>query len=151
MNPHFDKYSNGLVPVIVQDAVSNKVLMLGFMNEEALIKTNSEDKVTFYSRSKQRLWTKGETSNNFLFVKEIINKYTHMDTISQKAIQASTGNHQVIGALVALFKKHQNTIENWIAEGNIKLTIPSAIKIISEGTGIPESEVLQATTEHATR
>ena len=72
MQPDFSKYSDGLVPAIVQDAVSNKVLMLGFMNEEALFKTNAEGKVTFYSRSKQRLWTKGETSNNFLLVKEII-------------------------------------------------------------------------------
>src|SRR5688572_9303733 len=72
MNPDFSKYTDGLMPVIIQDAVSNKVLMLGFMNEEALNKTNSEGKVTFFSRSKQRLWTKGETSNNFLLVKEII-------------------------------------------------------------------------------
>jgi len=72
MNLDFSKYPDGLVPVIIQDAVSNKVLMLGFMNEEALNKTTAEGKVTFYSRSKQRLWTKGETSNNFLLVKEII-------------------------------------------------------------------------------
>ena len=72
MNPDFSKYHDGLVPVIIQDAISNKVLMLGFMNEEALNKTNTEGKVTFFSRSKQRLWTKGETSNNFLLIKEII-------------------------------------------------------------------------------
>jgi phosphoribosyl-ATP pyrophosphohydrolase/phosphoribosyl-AMP cyclohydrolase len=72
MNPDFSKYADRLVPAIIQDAVSNKVLMLGFMNEEALNRTNLEGKVTFYSRSKQRLWTKGETSNNFLLVKEII-------------------------------------------------------------------------------
>lgn len=56
----------GLVPVIVQDVDSHKVLMLGYMNEEALVKTLSEKRVTFYSRSKQRLWTKGESSGNFL-------------------------------------------------------------------------------------
>ena len=72
INPDFSKYTDGLVPVIVQDAISNKVLMLGFMNEEALTKTKTENKVTFFSRSKQRLWTKGETSNNFLLVKEIL-------------------------------------------------------------------------------
>ncbi len=71
MNPDFLKYTDGLIPAIVQDAATNKVLMLGFMNQEALAKTKSENKVTFYSRSKQRLWTKGETSNNFLKVKEI--------------------------------------------------------------------------------
>ncbi len=72
MNPDFSKYTDGLVPVIVQDAATNKVLMLGFMNEEAFAKTQSENKITFFSRSKQRLWTKGETSNNFLLVKKIL-------------------------------------------------------------------------------
>ena len=72
MKPDFSKYADGLVPAIIQDAISNKVLMLGFMNEEAFEKTKVEGKVTFFSRSKQRLWTKGETSNNFLPVKEII-------------------------------------------------------------------------------
>lgn len=59
---------NGLVPCIVQDATTHTVLMLGFMNEEAYEKTGKEKRVTFYSRSKQRLWTKGETSGNFLEV-----------------------------------------------------------------------------------
>lgn len=72
MKPDFSKYEDGLVPAIVQDAISNKVLMLGFMNEDAFDKTKAEGKVTFFSRSKRRLWTKGETSNNFLLVKEII-------------------------------------------------------------------------------
>jgi phosphoribosyl-ATP pyrophosphohydrolase/phosphoribosyl-AMP cyclohydrolase len=72
MNPDFSKYTDGLVPVIVQDNITNKVLMLGFMNNEALEKTKTDNKVTFFSRSKQRLWTKGETSNNFLLVKEIL-------------------------------------------------------------------------------
>lgn len=65
------KKGNGLVPVIIQDDVTLQVLMLGYMNEEALIKTEKEKKVTFFSRSKNRLWTKGETSGNFLYVKEI--------------------------------------------------------------------------------
>ena len=72
MNPDFSKYADGLMPVIIQDSISNKVLMLGFMNEESFAKTNADGKVTFFSRSKQRLWTKGETSNNFLLVREII-------------------------------------------------------------------------------
>jgi phosphoribosyl-ATP pyrophosphohydrolase/phosphoribosyl-AMP cyclohydrolase len=83
--PDFSKYTDGLIPVIVQDAVSSKVLMLGFMNEDALNKTNAEGKVTFFSRSKQRLWTKGETSNNFLLVKEIISDCDN-DTLLIKAI-----------------------------------------------------------------
>ncbi|TAD97470.1 MAG: bifunctional phosphoribosyl-AMP cyclohydrolase/phosphoribosyl-ATP diphosphatase HisIE [Bacteroidetes bacterium] len=63
--------SEGLVPVIIQDFQTSKVLMLGYMNEEAFLKTKEENIVTFYSRSKKRLWTKGETSGNFLKVKEI--------------------------------------------------------------------------------
>jgi phosphoribosyl-ATP pyrophosphohydrolase/phosphoribosyl-AMP cyclohydrolase len=67
----YKKYSDGLVPVIVQDHVSGRVLMLGFMNEDALQKTIAENKVTFYSRSKGRLWTKGEESGNYLHVVEM--------------------------------------------------------------------------------
>jgi phosphoribosyl-AMP cyclohydrolase / phosphoribosyl-ATP pyrophosphohydrolase len=71
MTVNFKKYSDGLVPAIIQDATTQKVLMLGFMNAEALIKTSELQKVTFFSRSKNRLWTKGEESGNYLFVKEI--------------------------------------------------------------------------------
>lgn len=70
MKIDFNK-DGGLVPAIIQDWSTNKVLMLGYMNEEAFQKTQTEGKVTFYSRSKQRLWTKGETSGNFLMVKEV--------------------------------------------------------------------------------
>lgn len=70
MKPDFAK-NNGLVPVIVQDDLTLQVLMLGYMNEEAFVKTTQENKVTFFSRSKQRLWTKGETSGNFLTVQSI--------------------------------------------------------------------------------
>lgn len=72
MNLQFEKYIDGLIPVIVQDYRTNKVLMLGFMNAEALEKTRELGKLTFFSRSKQRLWTKGETSGNFLLMKEIL-------------------------------------------------------------------------------
>lgn len=70
MKPDFNK-SNGLIPVIIQDEITLQVLMLGYMNEEAFNKTVVEQKVTFYSRSKNRLWTKGESSGNFLWVKDI--------------------------------------------------------------------------------
>ena len=70
-NIDFNKL-NGLVPCVVQDASTNKVLMLAFMNEEAYEKTKREKKVTFFSRSKQRLWTKGETSGNSLELVDII-------------------------------------------------------------------------------
>ena len=63
---------DGLIPTIVQDSKTNEVLMLGFMNSEALAKTKKEGKVTFYSRTKNRLWTKGEESSNFLHVNEIL-------------------------------------------------------------------------------
>ena len=71
MNIEFKKYTDGLVPAIVQDFSTNKVLMLGFMNNEAVVKTEELGKVTFYSRNKKRLWTKGEESGNFLFLKEM--------------------------------------------------------------------------------
>jgi len=65
------KKLNGLIPVVIQDNTTQQVLMVGFMNEEALGKTQDEGRVTFFSRTKNRLWTKGETSGNYLFVKEI--------------------------------------------------------------------------------
>lgn len=67
----FSKYSDGLIPTIVQDIHSGKVLMLGFSNNESLEITKKEGKATFFSRSKNRLWTKGETSGNFLYPKGI--------------------------------------------------------------------------------
>jgi phosphoribosyl-ATP pyrophosphohydrolase/phosphoribosyl-AMP cyclohydrolase len=72
MNINFKKYSDSLAPAIVQDNTTGKVLMLGFMNEEALNKTLDEGKVTFFSRSKSRLWTKGEESGNTLTVKDVL-------------------------------------------------------------------------------
>ena len=63
---------NGIIPAIIQDARTNTVLMLGFMNPEALEKTRKEGRVTFFSRTKNRLWTKGEESGNFLNVVEIL-------------------------------------------------------------------------------
>ncbi len=72
MTPDFKKFADGLVPVIVQDYKTNMVLMMGYMNSEAFDKTVTENKVVFYSRSKQRLWMKGETSGNYLMVKDIL-------------------------------------------------------------------------------
>jgi phosphoribosyl-AMP cyclohydrolase / phosphoribosyl-ATP pyrophosphohydrolase len=71
MEINFSKYSDGLVPVIIQDDQTNKVLMLGFMNQEALDKSLTLGKVTFYSRSRKRLWTKGEESGHFLILKDV--------------------------------------------------------------------------------
>ncbi|MEZ2445105.1 bifunctional phosphoribosyl-AMP cyclohydrolase/phosphoribosyl-ATP diphosphatase HisIE [Chitinophaga sp. RCC_12] len=71
MQIDFQKSPDGLVPAIIQDAITNKVLMLGYMNRESLEKTVLDGKVTFFSRSKNRLWTKGEESGNFLIVKDL--------------------------------------------------------------------------------
>jgi phosphoribosyl-ATP pyrophosphohydrolase/phosphoribosyl-AMP cyclohydrolase len=66
------KKGNGLVPAIIQDSQSLNVLMVGYMNSEALKKTKKKKRVTFYSRKRKKLWTKGETSGNFLNVEEIL-------------------------------------------------------------------------------
>ncbi|MEZ4792861.1 MAG: bifunctional phosphoribosyl-AMP cyclohydrolase/phosphoribosyl-ATP diphosphatase HisIE [Gelidibacter sp.] len=71
MTIDFNKSENGLIPAIIQDVTTKNVLMLGYMDEEAFKKTNETKKVTFFSRSKQRLWTKGEESGNVLHVVDI--------------------------------------------------------------------------------
>ncbi|WP_426278213.1 bifunctional phosphoribosyl-AMP cyclohydrolase/phosphoribosyl-ATP diphosphatase HisIE [Chryseobacterium sp. S-02] len=96
---NFNK-SNGLVPVIIQDDRTLQVLMLGYMNEEAFEKTKNEGIVTFFSRSKNRLWTKGEESGNFLTVKSI-DVDCDQDTILIKAVPENvvchTGNFSCFG------------------------------------------------------
>ena len=72
MNVDFKKYKDGLVPAVIQDYITQKVLMLGFMNAEALKKTEETGLVTFYSRSKKRLWTKGEESQHHLKLRQIL-------------------------------------------------------------------------------
>lgn len=71
MKIDYNKYADKLVPAVIQDIKTHKVLMLGFMNEEAVDKTITGGKVTFFSRTKNRLWTKGEESGNFLLLREI--------------------------------------------------------------------------------
>lgn len=85
MNINFNKDESGLIPAIIQDQHSNKVLMLGFMNQEAYEKTVQSGKVTFYSRTRKRLWTKGEESGNFLNVVSI-SADCDQDTLLIKAI-----------------------------------------------------------------
>src|SRR5207247_1749680 len=84
MKPNFTKSPDGLIPAIIQDEKTQKVLMLGYMNKEAFQKTEVEKRVTFFSRSKNRLWTKGEESGNFLEVKEVLTDCDE-DTILIKA------------------------------------------------------------------
>jgi phosphoribosyl-AMP cyclohydrolase / phosphoribosyl-ATP pyrophosphohydrolase len=92
INPNFSKYADGLVPAIVQDAHTHKVLMLGFMNEAALKTTQESGRVTFFSRSKQRLWTKGETSGHFLQLQSILLD-CDADTLLVKAIPNGPACH----------------------------------------------------------
>lgn len=92
MNINYEKYADGLVPVIVQDAATNKVLMLGFMNAAAFELTKSTGKVTFFSRTRSKLWTKGETSGNFLEVRKILIDCDD-DTLLIKAIPAGATCH----------------------------------------------------------
>ncbi|HLW21905.1 MAG TPA: bifunctional phosphoribosyl-AMP cyclohydrolase/phosphoribosyl-ATP diphosphatase HisIE [Sphaerochaetaceae bacterium] len=91
MQVDFEK-GNGLIPAIVQDAVTRRVLMLGYMNEEAFTITQERGLVTFYSRSRQKLWTKGETSGNYLTVRDIRVDCDH-DTILVQAIPAGPVCH----------------------------------------------------------
>ncbi|MDR1203131.1 MAG: bifunctional phosphoribosyl-AMP cyclohydrolase/phosphoribosyl-ATP diphosphatase HisIE [Tannerellaceae bacterium] len=117
MNLDFNK-AEGLIPAIIQDNKTNKVLMLGFMNEEAYQQTKETGKVTFFSRTKNRLWTKGETSGNFLSVKQILIDCDR-DTLLIKADPAGpvchTGNDTCFGEQnredVMFLKYLQNFIE----------------------------------------
>jgi phosphoribosyl-ATP pyrophosphohydrolase/phosphoribosyl-AMP cyclohydrolase len=115
------KKSGGLVPAIVQDALTMQVLMLGYMNQEALDKTIAEGKVTFFSRSKQRLWTKGEESGHFLFVDEILTDCDN-DTILVKAFPQGptchTGSYSCFGSKLpkGFLYELENVIEQRIAD-----------------------------------
>lgn len=96
---------DGLLPAIVQDVGSGKVLMLGFMNREALQKTLDDQRVTFFSRTKNRLWTKGETSGHFLHVASIVadcNRDTLLITAYPHGPACHTGTRSCFGDEVAL-------------------------------------------------
>ena len=92
MKVDFEKYTDGLAPAIVQDAETRAVLMLGFMNAEAFALTQTSGRVTFFSRSRAQLWTKGETSGNYLAVREILID-CDADTILIKAAPAGAVCH----------------------------------------------------------
>jgi phosphoribosyl-ATP pyrophosphohydrolase/phosphoribosyl-AMP cyclohydrolase len=93
MKPDFTKSPDGLIPAIIQDNITNVVLMLGYMNQEAFDKTQQEKRVTFFSRSKNRLWTKGEESGNFLDVNSLLIDCDN-DTILIKATPAGPTCHK---------------------------------------------------------
>lgn len=92
MKIDFTKSPDGLIPVIIQDSITNIVLMLGYMNKEAFEKTQQEKLVTFFSRSKNRLWTKGEESGNFLKVENLLIDCDN-DTLLIKATPAGPTCH----------------------------------------------------------
>lgn len=120
MKIDFDKNS-GLVPVVIQDNTTAQVLMLGYMNEEAFEKTKKEGIVTFFSRSKNRLWTKGEDSGNFLTVKSIQIDCDN-DTILIKVIPKNTvchtGSFSCFGAreIKGFLYQLEDTISNRIED-----------------------------------
>ncbi|MDQ2862248.1 MAG: bifunctional phosphoribosyl-AMP cyclohydrolase/phosphoribosyl-ATP diphosphatase HisIE [Bacteroidota bacterium] len=150
---NFSKYPSELLPVVIQDASTKVVLMLGFMNREALLETIETELVTFYSRSKQRLWVKGETSKNFLHVVDIKNDcdfdtllikakpdgpvcHTGADTCfneentSEDFIRAlekiieGRKKHPVSGSYTStLFKKGINTMAQKVGEEAVELVI----------------------------
>ena len=92
MKINFEKYTDRLVPAIVQDAATDKILMLGFMNAEAFEMTQKTGRITFFSRTRQKIWTKGETSGNFLELKKILID-CDSDTLLIKAIPAGAVCH----------------------------------------------------------
>ena len=118
------KYNNdGLIPAIIQDAITKTVLMLGYMNAEAITKTKETNKVTFYSRSKQRLWTKGEESGHFLNLISIKNDCDNDSLLIQVTPQGPTchkgtdscwgeTNSESFGFLTALEKVISDRREN---------------------------------------
>ncbi len=103
MNLDFKK-GNGLLPAVIQDSVTGAVLMVGYMNDEALAQTRESGRVTFYSRSRERLWTKGETSGNFLLVKEIVSDCDNdaiLVTAKPSGPTCHTGERSCFGANTA--------------------------------------------------
>ncbi len=104
---NFEKYADGLIPAVVQDAETQKVLMVGFMNRKALKKTVKSGEVTFYSRTREKLWTKGETSGNFLKVVEVLPD-CDLDTILIKANPAGKICHTGADTCFKEKNKHED-------------------------------------------
>ncbi|TGD59693.1 bifunctional phosphoribosyl-AMP cyclohydrolase/phosphoribosyl-ATP diphosphatase HisIE [Flavobacterium humi] len=154
MNIHFDKNTDGLVPAIVQDAVTRNVLMLGYMNQEALSKTLETGKVTFFSRSKNRLWTKGEESGCFLTlvaIKEDCDKDTLLVSVNPTGPTCHTGadtcwqdvNNQSFGFVTELEKTIKQRKENGLSEKSyIASLFEKGINAIAQKVGEEAVEVI---------
>lgn len=132
MEIDFSKSAHGLIPAIIQDSETNNVLMLGYMNNEAYQKTIETGKVTFFSRSKQRLWTKGEESGNFLNLVDIKNDcdgdtlliqvkpvgptcHTGADTCWQTANKQNYGFISQLENTIQLRKENANAEKSYVA------------------------------------
>lgn len=132
MNLDFTKYTNGLIPAIIQDNETKTVLMLGYMNQEAIDKTLETKKVTFFSRSKNRLWTKGEESGNFLELISIQNDcdedtllikvkpvgptcHTGADTCWQEKNESELGFITTLEAVIEDRKNNFNVDKSYVA------------------------------------
>ncbi len=151
MKPNFNKYK--LIPAIVQDPRSGTVLMMAYMNEEAYNATLQSGRVTFFSRSRQSLWTKGETSGNYLQLREILVDCDR-DTMLVKAIPAGpvchTGketcfNEQNPSSEVFLFTLEQiiqNRLQNPVAESYTSQLFAAGKKKIAQKVGEEASEVI---------
>lgn len=154
----FDK-TNGLVPVIIQDDRTLQVLMLGYMNEEAFEKTKTENIVTFFSRSKNRLWTKGEESGNFLTVKNIsidCDQDTILIRVIPKNIVCHTGSFSCFGEketkgfLYELEEKVGQRIDNKITESYTYSLYQRGINKIAQKVGEEAVElVIEAKDDNA--
>lgn len=137
-------FSKGLVPAVIQDNDTLQVLMVGFMNDDAFQKTKEEGKVTFFSRSKNRLWTKGETSGNFLYVKEILTD-CDSDTILIKVNPAGPvchmgntscfGEETAKGFLYNLEKIISERIENDAADSYTNKLFRKGINKVAQKVG----------------
>ncbi|WP_159475112.1 bifunctional phosphoribosyl-AMP cyclohydrolase/phosphoribosyl-ATP diphosphatase HisIE [Chryseobacterium sp. 18068] len=144
MNINFNKNNDNLVPVIIQDDRTLQVLMLGYMNEEAFSKTKEEGVVTFFSRSKNRLWTKGEESGNFLTVKSMDIDCDN-DTILIKAIPTNTvchtgsfscfGEKNVKGFLYELEEKISQRIDDKIEDSYTYSLFQTGINKVAQKVG----------------
>ena len=129
MNLDFSK-NNGLIPVIIQNNETQQVLMLGYMNEEALQKTQIENVVTFFSRSKNRLWTKGETSGNFLKVVSITEDCDQDALLIQAIPNGPTCHNGTTSCFanepqISFLSELENVIENRISNPNSESYVAS--------------------------
>jgi phosphoribosyl-ATP pyrophosphohydrolase/phosphoribosyl-AMP cyclohydrolase len=150
MNIDFTK-GKGLVPVIIQDNNTLQVLMVGYMNDEALKKTKREKKVTFFSRSKNRLWTKGETSGNYLYVEEILSdcdndsiliKVNPAGPVCHTGSTACFGDETAKGFIYELEHVIDQRIENNIDESYTNKLYKKGINKVAQKVGEEAVELI---------